>query len=460
MVSRYQYLVTGISSPVPRYWYLVTGTSSPVPRYRRLVTGTSLPAPCYRYLVTGASLPVPRYRCLVTGASLPVPRYRYLVTGTSLPVPRYRYLVTGTSLPVPHYRYLVTGTSLPVPHHRYLITGTSLPVPHHWYLVTGTSLFPQLTYTWYLVTASIDVGCVARMGLPSLPGPPHLPCPGLLCPGPPHLPCPGLLCPGPPHLPCPGLLCPGLQVRVQHAQQAVRCVCPVRHGERQGEAGSCAAGADGWGGRQLPCWLLLPGATACPALQVVGAACARGVCGVCGVCAWGGGGLPCFPVHGFLNWGAVHSYASPGAAGAVPPPQHTLNPPMCLPACPQKMEDWLYEEGEDTGKSVYVAKLEELQKLGGPVEMRAAEAASRGPAADQLKVTCAGYMVGAWVLGAGCRVHGGCLGAGCRVQGTWWVPGCWVQGAGYRVGVWVLGACWGGAGFPGLGGGSGAGLGE
>lgn len=29
------------------------------------------------------------------------------------------------------------------------------------------------------------------------------------------------------------------------------------------------------------------------------------------------------------------------------------------------MEDWLYEEGEDTTKSVYIAKLEELKKTGG-----------------------------------------------------------------------------------------------
>ena len=31
----------------------------------------------------------------------------------------------------------------------------------------------------------------------------------------------------------------------------------------------------------------------------------------------------------------------------------------------QAMEDWLYEEGEDTTKSVYIAKLEELKKTGG-----------------------------------------------------------------------------------------------
>lgn len=29
----------------------------------------------------------------------------------------------------------------------------------------------------------------------------------------------------------------------------------------------------------------------------------------------------------------------------------------------QEVEDWLYEEGEDETKGVYVAKLEELQKV-------------------------------------------------------------------------------------------------
>jgi hypothetical protein len=36
------------------------------------------------------------------------------------------------------------------------------------------------------------------------------------------------------------------------------------------------------------------------------------------------------------------------------------------------MEDWLYDEGEDCAKSVYVAKLEELKKVGGPIEARCA----------------------------------------------------------------------------------------
>lgn len=42
------------------------------------------------------------------------------------------------------------------------------------------------------------------------------------------------------------------------------------------------------------------------------------------------------------------------------------------------MEDWLYDEGEDCGKSVYVAKLDELKKTGDPIEMRWAVAGPRG----------------------------------------------------------------------------------
>mmetsp|Transcript_37740 Transcript_37740/g.84112 ORF Transcript_37740/g.84112 Transcript_37740/m.84112 type:complete len:814 (+) Transcript_37740:104-2545(+) len=51
----------------------------------------------------------------------------------------------------------------------------------------------------------------------------------------------------------------------------------------------------------------------------------------------------------------------------------------------QAMEDWLYDEGEDTSKSVYIGKLEELRKQGGPVEAREREDQTRGPAADALK---------------------------------------------------------------------------
>ncbi|CAL9104957.1 unnamed protein product [Musa textilis] len=50
----------------------------------------------------------------------------------------------------------------------------------------------------------------------------------------------------------------------------------------------------------------------------------------------------------------------------------------------QEVEDWLYEDGEDETKGVYVAKLEELKKTGDPVEERYKEWTERGPAIDQL----------------------------------------------------------------------------
>ncbi|KAF8393340.1 hypothetical protein HHK36_021582 [Tetracentron sinense] len=50
----------------------------------------------------------------------------------------------------------------------------------------------------------------------------------------------------------------------------------------------------------------------------------------------------------------------------------------------QEVEDWLYEEGEDETKGVYIAKLEELKKQGDPIEERYKENLERGPAIDQL----------------------------------------------------------------------------
>ncbi|KQK07192.1 heat shock 70 kDa protein 15 [Brachypodium distachyon] len=50
----------------------------------------------------------------------------------------------------------------------------------------------------------------------------------------------------------------------------------------------------------------------------------------------------------------------------------------------QEVEDWLYEDGEDETKGVYVAKLEELKKVGDPIEMRYKEWAERGQALEQL----------------------------------------------------------------------------
>ncbi|CAD7694806.1 unnamed protein product [Ostreobium quekettii] len=56
------------------------------------------------------------------------------------------------------------------------------------------------------------------------------------------------------------------------------------------------------------------------------------------------------------------------------------------------MEDWLYDEGEDQTKSVYVAKLQELRKLGDPVELRHSEEQARGPALQCLTDTCNVYL--------------------------------------------------------------------
>lgn len=56
------------------------------------------------------------------------------------------------------------------------------------------------------------------------------------------------------------------------------------------------------------------------------------------------------------------------------------------------MEDWLYDEGEDEKKSVYVAKLAELKARGDPIEQRAAEATTRGPAVEQLESICNQYL--------------------------------------------------------------------
>ncbi|KAK9142442.1 hypothetical protein Syun_011842 [Stephania yunnanensis] len=50
----------------------------------------------------------------------------------------------------------------------------------------------------------------------------------------------------------------------------------------------------------------------------------------------------------------------------------------------QEVEDWLYEEGEDETKGVYIAKLEELKQQGDPIEDRFKEFSERGPAIDQL----------------------------------------------------------------------------
>ncbi|KAJ4718159.1 putative Heat shock 70 kDa protein [Melia azedarach] len=50
----------------------------------------------------------------------------------------------------------------------------------------------------------------------------------------------------------------------------------------------------------------------------------------------------------------------------------------------QEVEDWLYEDGEDETKGVYIAKLEELKKQGDPIEERYKEFTDRSSVIDQL----------------------------------------------------------------------------
>uniref|UniRef100_A0A7S0WU64 Heat shock protein 70 n=1 Tax=Pyramimonas obovata TaxID=1411642 RepID=A0A7S0WU64_9CHLO len=51
-------------------------------------------------------------------------------------------------------------------------------------------------------------------------------------------------------------------------------------------------------------------------------------------------------------------------------------------------ENWLYEDGEDETKGVYIAKLEELQKTGEPIVQRAVEEGTRSGAAQVLDTVC------------------------------------------------------------------------
>ncbi|WVZ96788.1 hypothetical protein U9M48_042381 [Paspalum notatum var. saurae] len=51
----------------------------------------------------------------------------------------------------------------------------------------------------------------------------------------------------------------------------------------------------------------------------------------------------------------------------------------------QEVEDWLYEDGEDETKGVYIAKLEELKKIGDPIEARFKEWAERASAVSVLE---------------------------------------------------------------------------
>ena len=56
------------------------------------------------------------------------------------------------------------------------------------------------------------------------------------------------------------------------------------------------------------------------------------------------------------------------------------------------LQDWLYDEGEDESKTVYVNKLKELEALGEPVLARAREAGAR-PRATAALMTAANRMI-------------------------------------------------------------------
>lgn len=55
-------------------------------------------------------------------------------------------------------------------------------------------------------------------------------------------------------------------------------------------------------------------------------------------------------------------------------------------------ENWLYEDGEDETKGVYVAKLEEMKGMGEPIAARAANAAALPAAASSLRGACQGFL--------------------------------------------------------------------
>jgi heat shock protein 4 len=57
----------------------------------------------------------------------------------------------------------------------------------------------------------------------------------------------------------------------------------------------------------------------------------------------------------------------------------------------QETEDWLYEDGEDETKGVYVGKLNELKKQGDPIEERYKEFSERGAVVTQLTYCVSSY---------------------------------------------------------------------
>ena len=61
----------------------------------------------------------------------------------------------------------------------------------------------------------------------------------------------------------------------------------------------------------------------------------------------------------------------------------------------QSFEDWLYDEGFDATKSVYVKQLNELKKMGDPIEKRAYESKHRPSAMTMLQKTLEKYT--SWI---------------------------------------------------------------
>ncbi|TQE04449.1 hypothetical protein C1H46_009969 [Malus baccata] len=73
--------------------------------------------------------------------------------------------------------------------------------------------------------------------------------------------------------------------------------------------------------------------------------------------------------------------------GGMPPSEEFVTEPEreTFIAKLQEVEDWLYEDGEDETKGVYIAKLEELKKQGDPIEDEGVkEHTERGTVIDQL----------------------------------------------------------------------------
>ncbi|XP_047319315.1 heat shock 70 kDa protein 15-like [Impatiens glandulifera] len=63
----------------------------------------------------------------------------------------------------------------------------------------------------------------------------------------------------------------------------------------------------------------------------------------------------------------------------------------------EEVEDWLYEDGEDETKGVYVDKVDELKKQGDPIEERHKEHTERDSVIDQLVYSINSYR--------GCNVN-------------------------------------------------------